>query len=332
MVSSFKSLGSLSAAAGSRFHVCLASRHYPYITMRKQIEMVLECQEGHNQDISSYLNSELEIGDSSLANEVRVQIKERSSGIFMWVVLVTRIVQQKYDQGRIHELKQTLGKVPEELHELFRDIVTRDDVHKDELLLCIQWLLFARHPLKPEQLYFAIRSHKEPKTICKWDRDEIHGGVISKFILSSSKGLVEIARTRQYPTVQFIHELVRDFLLTEDGLSSIVIESGGNLEDEIHERLKKCCFEYAKSYMAEHGALAFRSKQRLVDVRATADKDFPFLRYAVRNGLYHAERAAERHISQFIFLQNFPLKDWIELNNLFEDEEVRRHSTEATMP
>ncbi|RKK76571.1 hypothetical protein BFJ69_g6776 [Fusarium oxysporum] len=168
MVSSFKNLGNLSAAEGVSFQVCLASRHYPHITMPKKIELVLEGQEGHDQDIISYLDSELEIGDSKLAQEVRSQIKEKASGVFMWVVLVSGILQQKYDQGRIHTLKQTLREIPGDLHELFRDVLTRDDANKDELLL--QWVLFARNPLKPEQLYFAVRSHTECTT-CKWDRD-----------------------------------------------------------------------------------------------------------------------------------------------------------------
>ncbi|KAF5638089.1 ankyrin 3 [Fusarium sp. NRRL 52700] len=330
MVSSFKSLGNMSAAEGVSFQVCLASRHYPHITMPKKIELVLEGQEGHEQDIISYLDSELEIGESKLANEIRAQIKEKASGVFMWVVLVTGILQQKYDQGRIHALKQTLREIPGDLHELFRNILTRDDANKDELLLCIQWVLFATDPLKPEQLYFAIRSHTECTT-CKWDRDEIEEVAIGNFILSSSKGLAEIISTKKARTVQFIHESVRDFLLKDGGLRVILSEASGDPSAESHDRLKKCCFEYMQSYTEENGVPAHDSKEHITEARSTADCEFPFLRYAVQNVLCHANLAEEGHISQIRFLETFPLETWIQHNNIFQDKEVRRHTTGASL-
>ncbi|KAG9497985.1 hypothetical protein J7337_010861 [Fusarium musae] len=329
MVSSFKSLGDLSAAEGISFQVCLASRHYPHITMPKKIELVLEGQEGHEQDIISYLDSELEIGDSKLAQEVRSQIKEKASGVFMWVVLVAGILQQKYDQGRIHTLKQTLREIPGDLHELFRDILTRDDVNKDELLLCIQWVLFARNPLKPEQLYFAIRSHAEC-SICKWDRDEIGEAAIGNFILSSSKGLAEVTRVKKDPTVQFIHESVRDFLLKENGLR-VILETGGDIGAEIHDQLKRCCYKYTQSYTEENGLPESDSKDHLSEACVVADLEFPFLRYAVQNVLYHANAAEEGHISQTKFLETFQLARWIQHNNVFQDKDVRRHTTSASL-
>ncbi|KAF5585412.1 ankyrin 3 [Fusarium pseudoanthophilum] len=329
MVSSFKSLGNLSAAEGISFQVCLASRHYPHITMPKKMELVLEGQEGHEQDIISYLDSELEIGDSKLAHEIRAQIQEKASGVFMWVVLVAGILQQKYDQGRIHTLKQTLREIPGDLHALFRDILTRDDANKDELLLCIQWVLFARNPLKPEQLYFAIRSHAECST-CKWDRDEIGEVAIGNFILSSSKGLAEVTRVKKDPTVQFIHESVKDFLLKENGLR-VILETGGDIGAESHDQLKRCCYKYTQSYTEENDLPESDSKDHLSEARVVADLEFPFLRYAVQNVLYHANAAEEGNISQSKFLETFQLARWIEHNNIFQDKDVRRHTTGASL-
>ncbi|KAF5529138.1 ankyrin 3 [Fusarium mexicanum] len=330
MVSSFKSLGNLSAAEGISFQVCLASRHYPHITMPKKIELVLEVQEGHEQDIISYLDSELEIGDSKLAQEVRAQIKEKAFGVFMWVVLVSSILQQKYDKGHIHTLKQTLREIPGDLHRLFRDILTRDEANKDELLLCIQWVLFARSPLKPEQLYFAIRSHLECVT-CKWDRDEIGLDTIGNFILSSSKGLAEVTRTKKDPTVQFIHESVRDFLLKDDGLRAILLESSVNPSAESHEQLKKCCLEHMQSYMEENGTPESNSKDDLSRACIVADSEYPFLRYAVQNVLYHANEAEDGNIDQTKFLETFQLAKWIQHNNVFQDKYVRRHTICASL-
>ncbi|KAF4442949.1 hypothetical protein F53441_11593 [Fusarium austroafricanum] len=333
-ISSFKSLGDSTVSAGIEYHVCFASRHYPHVTMPRKVDLVLEGHEGHEQDIASYLDSELAIGNSKLADDIRSELQEKASGVFMWVVLVTGILQQKYDQGHIHALKQTLREIPGDLHELFRDILTRDNDNRDELLLCIQWVLFAKHPLKPEELYFVIRSSIEHGRIVEWDRDEIQDEVIRNFILSSSKGLAEITRSSTNPTVQFIHESVRDFLLKDHGLKDILIESSGNLEAESHERLKKSCFEYIQNYEADDKKiLVFRTSRReeITTDRGKTDEQFPFFRYAIHNVLYHANAAEEGNIGQTSFLDNFLLPVWIKYNNLFETKAKRRYTLQASL-
>ena len=67
MISFFKHVGELTVLAGITFWICFLSRHYPHITIRKGQGLVLEGQEGHNQDITNYLDSELKIGHSKVA-------------------------------------------------------------------------------------------------------------------------------------------------------------------------------------------------------------------------------------------------------------------------
>ncbi|KAJ4245968.1 hypothetical protein NW762_013712 [Fusarium torreyae] len=326
MVSFFEDLGNLAVSAGTIFQVCLASRHYPHITVSRKIELVLEGQEGHEQDIISYLDSELKIGNTKTANDIRADLKEKASGVFMWVVLVVGILQREHDHGRNHTLKQKLQEIHRDLHELFRDILTRDDENKDGLLLCIQWLLFAKEPLRPEQLYFAIRS-VEDGGICRWNREEIPESVISMFILSSSKGLAEITKSKKSSTVQFIHESVRDFLFKENGLKDVWPNFSGDLQAESHQRLKQCCFDYTTAYTLFQEASAKEART----ATDTIDEGFPFLRYAVNNVLHHANTAEELRISQMRFIESFPLADWIHLDNLFEEKQVRRHTPDASL-
>lgn len=86
MVSFFEHMGESTTSAGIRFRVCFASRHYPHITIAKGLGLVLEGQEGHSQDIIRYLDSELRIGHSKLAEQIRMDLQEKASGVFMWVV------------------------------------------------------------------------------------------------------------------------------------------------------------------------------------------------------------------------------------------------------
>jgi hypothetical protein len=106
--------------------------------IRKNLDLVLEGQERYNQDITNYLNSELKIRYSKAAKEIRIDLQEKASGIFIWVVLVVGILNKEYDSGRIHALRRRLDEIPSNLHALFYDILTRDAYNKDELVLCIQ--------------------------------------------------------------------------------------------------------------------------------------------------------------------------------------------------
>ncbi len=196
MISLFENAGQQATLGGISFRICLSSRYYPCINISKGLNLALEEQEEHSQDITSYLNSELKIGQNKLAEEIRIALKEKASGVFMWVVLVVGILQQDFDHGRKHLLRQRLRDIPSDLHELFRSIITRDDNNRDELLLCIQWVLFARQPLKPDQLYFAILSGSGIDLEGLPDYQDIEEDDIRKFILSSSKGLAEITTLR----------------------------------------------------------------------------------------------------------------------------------------
>jgi hypothetical protein len=334
MVAFFQHLGELAMLAHTRFQVIFSSRHYPHITITKGLSVVLEGQEGHNQDITSYINNELRIGHSNLANQIKADLQEKASGVFMWVVLVVDMLNKEHDEGRpTRRLQKKLKDIPSDLHKLFLDILTRDCRNRNELLLCIQWLLFAKQPLKPEQLYYAILSGTEPEDLSTWDPDETSMDAIKRFILNSSKGLAEITKSKT-PCAQFIHESVRDFLLKENGLRDVWSELGSNIQGECHERLKHCCLKYLNISITElniGNPLPKASSQKAVEQRQSTDKMFPFLEYAGQNILYHADTAEGSGVSQTSFLRSFQLADWIKLDNLFERHEIRRHTPSASL-
>ncbi|KAJ8108286.1 hypothetical protein ONZ43_g6473 [Nemania bipapillata] len=58
MLSFFEHSGALAIASNIRFQVCFSSRHYPTISITRGLQMVLEGQEGHNKDITNYINSQ----------------------------------------------------------------------------------------------------------------------------------------------------------------------------------------------------------------------------------------------------------------------------------
>jgi ankyrin repeat protein len=327
MIQFFERVCERSASAGISFQVCFSSRHYPHITIRKGLSLVLEGQEGHSQDIANYLESELTIGKSKIAQQIRSELQEKAAGVFMWVVLVVGILNKEHDRGRIHTLRRRLQEIPGDLHKLFQEILTRDSYNRGELLLCIQWVLFAKQPLTPEQLYFAVLSGVEPE-VSEWDPDEVTKDAISLFILDCSKGLAEIT-TSKNRTVQFIHESVRDFLLKENGLGDVWPNLKSNLQGQSHEQLKKCCLTYMDmdlSALEIPITLPKASSHQAAELRKSANDMFPFLEYAVQNVLHHADLAEGSGIAQGNFILSFPRFSWIKLDNLFEKHEIRRHT------
>ncbi|KAK2764112.1 nacht and ankyrin domain protein [Colletotrichum kahawae] len=335
MVSFFEHIAEATTRKSVSFQVCFSSRHYPYITISKAVSLVLEGQQGHQDDIINYVSSELKIGDSKVAQQIRHELQEKASGVFMWVVLVVDILNKEYDGGRMHRLRQRLREIPGDLNTLFRDILIRDRHHRDELLLCIQWVLFAKEPLRPEQLYFAILSGVEvdsTEALSDWDPEDITADIMKRFILDSSKGLTEVTKSKM-PTVQFIHESVRDFLLKHDGLSQIWSEFGSNFNGQCHERLKCCCMNYLNVAisMGIGKTLPHASSGEANTLREAAENRLPFLRYATQQVLYHCDAAEEAGVSQLDFLQSLNLSGWIILDNLFEKHRIRRHTHKASL-
>lgn len=308
MISFFGQLGRLHGLHHPpRFSVCLSSRHYPHITIPAGLQLTLEDQKEHGQDIANYIETELRIGSTSRSDKIRTEILRKASGTFMWVVLVVHILNREYDKGRVHLLRSRLTEIPRTLNDLFKDIVTRDTEDPDDLLFCIQLTLLSKRPLELEEIYFAMLSRLSRQEYDEIDVDDISSQDMDRFIVNASKGLVENTRAR---TVQFIHETVRDFLFNSQATASIWPELSDNFVGHGHESLKKACLTTMQL------ALARDSVTPRIANALDARVSFPFLFYAIENVLHHANEAQFAGITQTQFLLAFPMTQWMTLRRL----------------
>ncbi|KAH7143654.1 hypothetical protein EDB81DRAFT_501154 [Dactylonectria macrodidyma] len=331
MVRYFENLAEHAVLNRSRLYICFSSRHYPYIDIRTGCKLTLEGQVGHGQDLDSYVRSMLAVGKHT--EEIGAGILEKAAGVFMWVVLVVDILNKEFRGGRIFAVRKRLREIPAKLSELFRDMLRRDQDNMANFLLCIQWVLYAKRPLKREEFYFAIVSglDPEPEDLAEWNPEHITAEDLQRFVLSSSKGLAEIAKSN---TIQFIHESVRDFLIKDKGLRDLWPELGQDFQSFSHDRLKQCCLTYIKVDISVHlsfdEALPKASSDAAKALRQLGSEKFPFLEYATSHTLYHADAAANG-LPQDEFVKSFPLEAWIGLHNLFEKHEIRRHTPSASL-
>ncbi|KXH55506.1 hypothetical protein CSAL01_05336 [Colletotrichum salicis] len=319
MVEVFEDLGQYAVQNNLRFYVCFSSRHYPHIDIQYGQKLTLEDQTGHEKDLAD--------------DEIIAEILQKASGVFIWVVLVVDILNKEYLRGRLFAVKSRLKEIPSKLSELFQNILTRDQENLDDLLLCIRWVLYGARPLKREEYYFALASGLEPDTLGEWDPNKIPFEFMDCLIVSSSKGLAETTRSDD-KTVQFIHESVRDYLVKNNGLRTLWPEMGAEFEAQSHNRLGDCCHEYSSQvniseYLQDDDHLLQSSNRAVIDLEAVVERGFPFLEYATSQVLYHADAAA-RTAPQTDFLQSFPLEQWTQRSNIFEQHKIRRQKHDAT--
>lgn len=126
------------------------------------------------------------------------------------------------------------------MHELFREMLTRDTRNGEGLVLCLQWVFFAIEPLTPAELYSAVLTGVDHDAIRESDMEDLSESDFDRYILDCSKGLIETTKSASR-IAQFIHESVRDFLLKDNGFISLVANEKGHSFDVVdYEKLKEC--------------------------------------------------------------------------------------------
>ncbi|KAF3226663.1 hypothetical protein TWF191_004486 [Orbilia oligospora] len=327
MVQDIEDLAEKSTTIGTPLRICFSSRHYPYIDIDRGIKLTLESQLGHSQDLESYVRTRLRMGNGVMAEELRAQILQKAAGVFLWVVLVVDILNKENSRGRL-AIQKRLSELPSDLSALFKDMLKRDSENMEELLLCIIWILYAKQPLSPGEYYHALWSGLSLKNLVDKDIPVVTvpdaRDIISNCVTSSSKGLAEITKSDR-PTVQFIHESVRDFLIKDRGLQELWPDHGIDLESLSHERLKECCNAYMDHCSAVE-AVRTEIKRENATQPTEISTNYPFLEYASQNILFHANSAA-RAVPQdnFLLAFNSAVPDWIDALNKFEKFKTRRY-------
>ncbi|KAF9766663.1 hypothetical protein IL306_000896, partial [Fusarium sp. DS 682] len=266
--------------------------------------------------------------DPALVDELKQMMLDKAAGVFLWVALVVDILNKEDCHGCL-ALRRRLQEVLSKLSELFKDILTRDQEHMEDLLLSILWILLAERPLKPGEYYHALWSGLSLRDLVDLEIPPVNTSdanvCINKCIISSSKGLAEITKAKK-PTVQFIHESVRDFLIKDKGLYKLWPELGTDWESQAHERLKLCC----NAYVFNEAIGKAIDEQQSYDTQGIKDalKQFPFLEYASQFVLGHANAAAYK-ITQQQFISEFPVFNWVRIFNIFEKHRIRKYSQGA---
>lgn len=257
MVAFIEELTETAFANDQSLSVCLASRHYPAISMRHFVEILLDDQKGHVEDIAKFVKSRLRLDNNEqLKRDLTSTIIRKAKGVFLWVALVVNLLNKVADHGNQHLLQEKLEGIPTQLNDLFEQLIGRWDTDA-RFLPAVLWVLFAQKTLRAVELYYAIMISAQQLTAANiaWDEQTISSKVIRDYILSSSKGFLEVRQFKilwghdetkrpglEAPAqsiiepVQFIHESAREFFL-KHGLRMMDNTLGEDLEAIAHGHL-----------------------------------------------------------------------------------------------
>ncbi|KAI1303850.1 hypothetical protein F5Y03DRAFT_395807 [Xylaria venustula] len=165
-------------ANGVKLRIRLSSRHYPRISMRANLELVMEPQCEHGNDIATYVEDKLLTDNKS----IKTQVQDKADGVF-------------FDAENSGRSAKTPGRI-------FEKLIANGGSNNAELVRFLQWVLLSRRALTPEELYIEAVTESLPSY-----------QAIRRRIISSSKGLVQVRQeTTGEEFVQFIHQSVNDFL------------------------------------------------------------------------------------------------------------------------
>lgn len=315
---------------GSWLRICVSSRHYPFLRLPPRVSLILEdCQE-HQSDIATYLQANLVTPDNLEFTKVKDAILIRSSGIFLWVVEMVKLLNDDYDRRSPFGTKR-LDERSAEVNRLYHIIWGKRTGEAPERSSVIMCMLCALRPLDLKELYFAVVSRSTVIFGSDFSRrsDEMTSGLMRRSILSWSQGLVEVSQTED-TTTSFIHSTVRDFFIEsfEELLSprDRLTPTPSFVLGVCHDRFKESCRNYlSRVFLAKFQNPGYSGPNDLLKLGWTEDRivsyfssTFPLLKYAVENVLKHSEMAAKSGISQLKFIEEeFSFQAWVTLGNIF---------------
>ena len=302
-------------------HIGLSSRHYPNIDMKKRLELKIDEEEGHHKDIAVYISDKLIVKNKKIEKE----LIRKADHVFMWVVLVVVMLNQAFYNGDVRAMEDKLRELPSDLDEVFSNILGKDVPDKKKTILMLQWVLFTKRLLKPEELYFAVLAGAATDRLGAWDRSFETEETIQRYITSTSKGLIEV-RKGDTTTVQFIHESVNDFLVRHRRLQTLDPILEQHPIGSSHETLAACCLSYIMIDELEPVETSVEDRKK---AGKNLDFKYPFLNYACTSLLKHIEQAQKDGIAQHALLRRLeqPSKEFNRLtafHDIFQGDAENR--------
>jgi ankyrin repeat protein len=327
VVDFFEDLSESATFHNKQFLLCYSSRHYPNISTRAHEEIILDAQPEHMHDISSYVAGKLPRGlAAEAAQKLRSQIIERSSGIFLWAVLVVQRLNAAFDRGiRTSDLFRVLENEPHGLADLWKSPLNNmSDLEARDFEATLRWVSQAKRVLSLQELFFAVNVSTGQLDTGQWDHTELDIDAMRRFILHTTRGLLECYTSDQgVDHVGFIHESARIYTMTNGIVSN----------DSAPLKIAEDCLRYLQLVLLDtlryvecsHDSLFMVSGLKL------STQEIPLMEYAMRYGLGHLEDAFSRGSEDLRVLEALTLRV-LDVSNFLIHPQVQLKLTHSASP
>lgn len=329
MIAFLNSLLQKAQNENARLHICFASQHLQNIAIPHCVNLSIESESGHSQDIIHYINSMLSIGDSEQASKIGSNILKRCSGIFLWATLVVSMLNRAYARGEndIEKCHAMVRETPSNIDEVIETILWEDQESQDEFRRSIQWALFANEPLTLSEYYDAVHG-------MDIEGPDLNEELLLRFLHKSSRGLLKLStiqksatilfrrgRGTSETTVEFVHELVHDYFLNKGGVDKLWPDLQVSFNGTSHAMLRSRCEDKIQQFgdILEHKAFHSILWKH------------PFLDYAIGNVIRHSNSAQKHGIAQEDFMCNFPWLTWSSIANKINYYRLRFSEAPSTL-
>lgn len=234
--------------------------------------------------------------------DIASRIVERSDGVFLWVKLVLKSLLALEVQTSENLLSQ-LEKHPTNLNDMYSSILSSVNEKKaDEksyILRCLDWVVFARRPLRVEELAAAVAfetesgfPHDSPTSVHPPSFLDLRYKFRPRSIrfCFSQVPLIEVKGS----TVHLIHRSVKDFMssTTQTATGSVLLPQVSRRTDlDVNNRIALICLAYLRELSrSEWSSDEVPKHHSMLDTEVA----FPLYTYAATYWSSH-EKASAQH-------------------------------------
>lgn len=142
----------------------------------------MEQKKNYRKNITKYTRKWLR-GNNK---KIKTEIVEKTSNVFLWVVIIMSLLNKIYDESRIENIKKILEEIPNGLEKLFSTILGQNVLKKAIIILMLQLVFFSREIFTAEKFFAAAIKIPFP------NRE-----IINRRITISFKNLIKIRKNEQ---------------------------------------------------------------------------------------------------------------------------------------
>jgi ankyrin repeat protein len=340
LVEFFHQLNDRVTYEGGSARICISCRKYPVVASVPGLEIRVEDE--NEVDIRTFVHRQLTTGvaiwnqDPSMVKAcaaLEAAIVKKAAGVFQWAAIrVPRLTRRLNDGRPISEIYELLDAESNELVVLYQNIIQNEinACDRRESLHLMQWICHAERPLSVTELRLALAcddEHVRPAQMyCEESKRFVESDSrMQKLTVSLSGGLAEVKFHETGSTVQFVHQSVKDFLLS-GGLAFLVSAPAEpsslavkNIVGLSEDRLSKSCINYLKL-----GDILREDRSWDTSI----ETELPFISYATKCLFLHAERAERCGITQEDLVQQFKyppqtLRTWVNIYRVIDGGSVK---------